>query len=276
MSTIKLVEFRPEGMGPFMKYLEWLSQKKGWSWGFEVHPEFSWDVLKNSSAALVAPSLSSQIIPQLKAFPTQVRSVQYFDSFFWDGAWYPRILLHEALRRVLVAEARDLDIRAPAFVIGDDDEVRVVISVLADMGIEEIYLVGVGGQLQAHKDILSRSHVGIRFHLVDAEELTLQALSAGILVNTLDLTDQKSLLTDLSYFNFMKGSGYVLDLNLLPEQNLLLEEAEKASLHVLRPVLVAAAVTFLFLERIQVGEELTMDQLLQSWAEFLKESSSKF
>lgn len=274
MSTLKLVEFRPEGMGLFARYLNWLSQKNAWGWELESHPDFSWEHLEGAAAAIVAPELSLKVLAQVKTLPTQVRNIEYLDSFFQEaGGWYPRVLIYEALRQLLVAEARDLDIRAPAFVVGNGDEVRVVASVLAEMGIVDIHLVGEVHSLEKQKSILVRSHLGIHFQIVDSEDLTLQAVSAGIMVNTLDLSDKKLLFTDLSYFNFMKAEGYVLDLNLLPWHNLLLEEAVKADLRVLRPVLVAAAETRLWLDRLKFGEQLSIEQLILSWEEFLKEGT---
>lgn len=273
MSTLKIVEFRPEGMGFFMRYLRTLSERKGWGWVFEVHPEFSPELLKGASAAKVEPSLSSQVLSYLKVLPTQVRAVEVVDSLFQDeSSWYPRLLLHESMRSVLVSNARDLDIRAPAFVVGDNEAARVVSAVLVEMGIADIYLIGDVEKLQLQKDILTRSQLGIRFHILPMEDLTLQSVSAGIVVNVVDLSQQKSLLTDLSYFNFMKGTGYALDLNLFPTHNLLLEEAERADLRVLHPVLVAEVLTSLWLERLKVATEVSKQEIHESWKQFLQEN----
>ncbi len=273
MSTLKIVEFRPEGMGFFMRYLRTLSERKGWGWVFEVHPEFSLELLKGASAAKVEPSLSPQVLSYLKVLPTQVRAVEVVDSLFQEeGSWYPRLLLHESMRSVLVSNARDLDIRAPAFVVGDNEAARVVSAVLVEMGIADIYLIGDVEKLQLQKDILTRSQLGIRFHILPMEDLTLQSVSAGIVVNVVDLSQQKSLLTDLSYFNFMKGTGYALDLNLFPTHNLLLEEAERADLRVLHPVLVAEVLTSLWLERLKVATEVSKQEIHESWKQFLQEN----
>lgn len=271
MSTLKVIEFRPQGPGHFTKFLQFLSQKKSWNWEFEVHPKFSMDLLTPEVAgAKVAPELSKEILPQLKVLPTKVRSVECLDSFFpEDGSWYPRLFLQEAIRSVLVSQARDLDIRMPAFIVGESDEARVVGAVLAEMGISDIYLIGDEQGLRPHKDILERSQLGIHFHVLPPEELTVQAVSAGIVVNTLDLTDNKPLLTDLSYFNFMKPQGYAMDLNLLPQENLLLEEAKKAELRVLPPILIAIELTRFWLERLNVS--LSIQEIQEVWTEFLKE-----
>ncbi|MBV2167454.1 MAG: hypothetical protein KUL82_01995 [Bdellovibrio sp.] len=274
MSTLKIVEFRSEGMGFFMKYLRTLSEKKGWGWVFEVHSEFSPELLKGATAVKVEPSLSPQVLSHMKVLPTQVRAVEVVDSLFQEaGSWYPRLLLHESMRSVLVTNARDLDIRAPAFVVGDNEAARVVSAVLVEMGIADIYLIGDVSKLQSQKDILTRSQLGVRFHILPMEDLTLQSVSAGIVVNVVDLSQQKSLLTDLSYFNFMKGTGYALDLNLFPIHNLLLEEAERAELRVLHPVLIAEVLTSLWLERLKITE-VSKQEIHESWKQFLQENPS--
>lgn len=276
MSTQIIREIRPQGTpGELMLFLKSLSESYGWGWTFETVSEFSPEVLQGAVAVKVAPSMSSVLFESLRVLPSQVRSVRVIDSFFpEDGSWYPRVLLHEAMRSVFVAEARDLDIRAPGFVIGHAEEARVAVSVLALMGVGDIYLVGERDGLEEYRNSLQQSHFGIRFHLLPVEELTMQAVSAGVVVNTVDLSGQEALLTDLSYFNYMKGTGYVLDLNLLPLDNLLLDEAQKADLRVLHPVLVAEALTRLWLDRLRPDHGLSRHDLRESWIQFLKQNSS--
>lgn len=277
MNIHKIVEIRPEGIGIFIKYLKFLSEQKAWGWTFETHSELSGEILKGASAVKVETSLSSQILPGLKVLPSLVRNTAVLDSLFQDnGTWYPRLLLYEALRLVLVSEASDLDIRGPAFVIGDNEEARVAVSVLSDMGMADFYLVGDFERLNVEKEILLRSQLGIRIQVLPPEDLTLQALSAGITINTMDLSTQKDLLMDLSYFNFMKQGGYVLDLNISSASNLLLDEAEKAGLKILAPILVAQVFTRLWLERLEnkkLGKMLSDKEIQDSWVSFLKEIS---
>lgn len=276
MSIQIIREIRHQGTpGAFMLFLKHLSEAHGWGWSFETVTEFSLDILEDAWVVKVDPSLSSRLLEALRVLPAQVRSVRVIDSLFKeDGAWYPRLLLHEAIREVFVSEARDLDVRAPGFVIGCGEEARVVVSVLALMGVGDIYLVGEREGLEEYRDSLRQSHFGIRFHVLPIDELTMQAVSAGIAVNTVDLSRQEALLTDLSYFNYMKGTGYVLDLNLSPLENLLLEEAEKADLRVLHPVLVAEALTRLWLDRLRPDHGLNRKELHDSWIQFLKQNSS--
>lgn len=270
MSAIKIAEIRPEGPSHFFKFLQFLSQRKGWGWSFESHFEFSQNILATATAVRVAPALSHEILEKLSVVPTLVRGVECLDSFFFeDGAWYPRLLLHEALRLVFVSEAKDLDIRVPAYVVGNKNELRVVAAVLVEMGVAEIFLIGDTEILKEHLRILLRSQLGVVFHVLPPEELTLQDVNVGVVVNLEDLSEQKSLLVDLSYFNFMKRAGYVMDLNLVPLENLLLEEAEKADLRVLSPLLVAGVLTRLWLQRLLTKEEIPSDQEIKElWHQF--------
>ncbi len=274
MSTHKILEITKVGPSPFIQFLQKLSAQNGWMWEFESAETYDLASFAQKSAVKVQLSLSEGVLSHLHVLSTSVRSISTLDSFFnEDGTWYPRILLLEAIRHVLVHQARDLDIRNPAFVVGEGVEVRVSASVLATMGFTDIYMVGDEEALKAHRTVLSRSHLGIRFHLLPVEELTMQAISASILINSADLSKNKSLLTDLSYFNYMDARGYVLDLNLVPVENLLLEEAKRAELKVLAPCSVATQITLQWLDRLQPQHGLTALQIEQNWMTFLKEIS---
>ncbi|HEX7676144.1 MAG TPA: hypothetical protein VF412_18350 [Bdellovibrio sp.] len=275
MSTKKILEFSSSGPSIFCQFLQHLAKQHGWDLQYECHSDFSLELLQNFDIAKVDMSFSEEILTLMHVQPTLVRTVRCLDSLiFEDGKWYPRLLLHEALRRVLVDNARDLDIRVPAFVIGESEVARTVASVFAEVGFGEIYVVGQSAEkLSAQMEILKRGHFGIQFHQLLEDELTIQSLSSSIIVNTVDLTNDKTLLNDLSYFNFMKRDGYALDLNLLPFQNPLLEEAERADLRVLHPYIVSAFLTELWLEKLQMGTSLKVEELRESWKSFLKEIS---
>ncbi|MDG0817526.1 Rossmann-fold NAD(P)-binding domain-containing protein [Bdellovibrio svalbardensis] len=275
MSARKILEFNPAGPGLFCRHLEFLAKEQGWDLQFENHTEYSAEILETAEMAKVDFELSAMILPQLHIQPTLVRTVRSMDCFVKeDGKWYPRLYFYEALRKVLVDCARDLDIRVPAFVVGDTERARVVASVFAQIGFSEIYVVGEDkSRLAEQMEVLRRNHLGIKFHELLADELTIQSVSGSIIVNTLDVSQNKSLLSDLSYFNFLKRDGYVMDLNLMPYHNPLLEEAERAELRVLHPHLVAASLTHLWLEKLQLGASLKVEDLRESWKSFLKQIS---
>lgn len=270
MSKLKILDFEPNGPSRSFQFLQKLSEEQ--KWDLDFHQVSSYGEIQNHDAnmVLVPVEASSKIFPELTIVPTQVRLLRCFDSLFEEnGKLYPRVITAQALHDVLVERAKDLDTRTPAFVIGEGEFARIATVVLAEMGITEIYLVGRQPAVTQHASDLRKSFFGVQFNVLPIEELTMQSVSAGIIINTVDLTEQKDLLTDLSYFNFMKGDGYVMDLNLSIENHQLLEEAERADLRVLPPEQVYSALTMLWLDRLHLNHNLSISDLEKRWKEFL-------
>jgi shikimate dehydrogenase len=253
MSAKKILEFNPSGPGVLIKALQtYIGENAG---AFEVshHNAYSAELLKDADLALFSFAEAQKLLPQLPTLPPVVKSLQCFDAFSpEDGKWYPRLFLYEALRSVLVESARDLDNRAPAFVVGEGDELRVGASVCAHLGFTEVYLIGENSVTLAEDvRILSRGYFGVQFKVLPIEELTIQSVSGSLVINTVDMDQHEALLNDLSYFNFLKNTGYVLDCCLGNLQSPLLEEAEKAGLRVLRPAQVLQSLVELCLAKIR-------------------------
>lgn len=211
-----------------------LAESCAWAWDFVELEELDLADLEDFDAAIIPPSSGKGSIEKFRVLPTQVRKLEVFDSLFRDsGALLPRLVMPEALRQFLVHGAKGIDIREPAFIVGDTPMVRVAGAVLADMGYGIVYLVGEGEALQNEKAILKRAQFGVQYQIVNPENLTLQAVSASLLVNTASLPEGDLFLNDLSYFNYMKPEGIVLDLNPVDEEKPLLKEAEDANLKTL-------------------------------------------
>lgn len=276
MSTQKIYEVRPEGPSFFFRFLEFLALKNTWPLEFHHATELSPAIYADAQAISVDMSMSRPLLDDCQLQPTLVRNLQCLDSFFKDdGAWLPRNLLYEALRRVLIKVARDLDIRQPAFVVGHNEKMRIVASLLAEIGFSDIYLVSTDiADLEEEIEFLSRRQLGIRFHKVPADELTMQVVSAAIIVNSDDLSTDEPLLSDLSYFNYMKGNGYVLDLHWDSEHNLLLEEAVNAELKVFPPEFILWNLVLLWMDRLNIETQMKVEELRESWILFLKQNSS--
>ncbi len=270
MSKLKILDVHPSGPSRSCQFLQKLSEEQKWDLEFQLVSSYSDIEGQDANMVLIPLELSAKVFPDLTIVPTQVRLLRCFDSLFQEnGKLYPRVIIAQALHDVLVERAKDLDTRTPAFVIGEGEFARIATVVLAEMGITEVYLVGRQPAVSQHALDLKKSFFGIQFNILPLEELTMQSVSAGIIINTVDLNEQKDLLTDLSYFNFMKGDGYVMDLNLNIENHQLLEEAERADLRVLPPAQVYSALTLRWLKRLRVNHNLSVEELEQRWKGFL-------
>ncbi|MFM6927683.1 MAG: hypothetical protein ACKOX6_04425 [Bdellovibrio sp.] len=276
MSAKKILEFNASGPGAVLKVLQaLLGDKPG---AFEVlhHQNYSADLLDDASLALFSFAEAQKLLPQLPTLPPMAKSLQCFDAFSpEEGKWYPRLFLYEALRSVLVESARDLDNRSPAFVVGEGAELRVVSSVCALLGFAEVYLIGENSEVLAEDvRILSRGYFGVKFKVLPVEELTIQPVSGSLMINTVNMNQHENLLSDLSYFNFLKSTGYVLDCYLGHLQSPLLEEAEKAGLRVLQPASVLQSLVELCLDKIGMSEMYSPVELQSLIVKISKEISS--
>lgn len=274
MDKIRIADFCGAQIGFFASLLVWLNQKYNLELEIVAKDSFSYENLQNFNSALIGLKDSEELVAQIKFCPTQVRDFGAFDSLFLeDQRWYPRLIYYEALRQVLVTEARELDIRAPAFVVGDGPQVRIISAVLSELGINEIYLVGDEKILTREKQATLKTRIGLKLKIVKSEFLTGQSLNAGLVINTLDFNKYPAELTDLSYFNFIKGGGYVMDLNPLPLNNPYLEEALRAELRVVRPIEFWLRKTRLLLTKLKIGKQLSDESLKLSLEEFLMQTS---
>lgn len=219
---------------PAFRFLKYYSEKLSLGWVFEQAPNWDDAMKAEADLALVDLQKSLFLLENLSLVPAQVKTFGCFDSLVMEsGRPIPRNIFYDSLEKFFIEHARDLDIRAAAFVVGDDVEARVVSLFLASRGIRNIYLVGNISKLVHELKILKRAQIGINFSMVAPEEMTLQTVVAGVLVNTMNLSGQEELVTDLSYFNYMKSDAYILDLYPVQKENALLEEAERAGLRIL-------------------------------------------
>ncbi|MGE5085295.1 MAG: hypothetical protein ACM3MG_03280 [Bacillota bacterium] len=276
MSAKKILEFNPSGPSAVFKTLQELLGKKPGAFELLHHKSYSEEALQDAHLALFSFAEAQTFFPQLKAFPPLVKSLQCFDAFIpEEGRWYPRLFLYEALRSVLVEKARDLDNRFPAFVVGEGAELRIVASVCALLGFTEVYLIGQSAEVLAEDvGILSRGYFGVEFKVLPVEDLTIQAVSGSLVINTVNMNQHEALLNDLSYFNFLKNTGYVLDCCLEDLQSPLLEEADRAGLRVLQPIQILQALVEMCLEKIGMSDLISSEDLHGLIVKISKEISS--
>lgn len=271
----RIIEFRSEDSSTLFRFLQFLAAKKSGLFELAKHDQYAPELLEGADAALFSFEQSRMLYPSLQVLPTQVRLLECFDFYLPEnGKWYPRLLFYEAIHKVLVQRARDLDIRVPAFIVGQGECLRVAAAVCTELGYSEIYLIGEDAAgLHRESRILSRGNLGIKFTVLPIEELTIQAVSASLIINTVQLPHESDLLKDLSYFNFMNTGGYAFDCHLGNLQSELMEEAERAELKVLYPTDLLQALVEIVLEKLKQSDLVSSSELLDWITDFKKENS---
>jgi shikimate dehydrogenase len=272
----KILEINPHGLSPSYRHMQAFAQAQSLEWEVECLPAFDESLLDGVAGVGIDFAVSDQMFTGIATLPSLVRDLECFDSFLpEDGKWYPRVLLFEALRSLIVTRARDLDIRSCAYVIGDGELARVAAAVMVNLGFAKIYAVSEDEKgLKKMTSLLRRKYIGVEFGEIAANAMTMQMVQGGLLINCANLEKDPTLQNDLSYFNFMRRNAMVLDLNLHPGKTLLLEEALRADLRILAPADVYLEKDLLFLEKCGLQKQFSREDFARGWLEFLKSEIS--
>ncbi len=235
----------------------------------------NWQELKKkltgSRAALLDLVDSQKLIGQMTTLPTETRLLGCADCLFYeDGAWWPRLNLKEAMRELIIKKAKNLDINESAFIIGEGPLLRLLASLVISFGFSKVFLVGLSiGDLHEQRDRLKKNFVGIDWRPMEASQLTMQTVGAAILINSIPLEPNPSLMNDLAYFNFMKNQGLVVDLNVFPLESGLIEEAHRANLRVLSGFQVRAQQDYGFIQRLGLAKVISFEDFSAQWLNYL-------
>jgi len=236
--------------------------------------------VQDGALMLKIPTEESPVVlehfPQL---PTAVRWLETADSLILEnGQWWPRLYSYETLRNLVITRFRDLDISLDAYVIGANHMGRVAAAVTALLGFSRIHLVDEDmNKLAKEAEVLRRYLFGVKIETIPAQALTVQERPGSLMLNTLKLQDDSAVLGDLSYFNFMKTGGVVVDFSECTMHNRLLEEAQRADLKTLSGLEVQAHLDASILMKLFPGEYITYEDYFESFSDNLqglKNSSS--
>jgi shikimate dehydrogenase len=227
----------------------------------------------------VAPEESLVVLEHFPQLPTAVRWLETADSLVLEnGQWWPRLYTYETLRNFIIARFRDLDISLNSYVIGANHMGRVAAAVMGHLGFSHISLVDEDSEkLHQEVELLRRYLFGVKIEAVPAHTLTVQEEPGSLMLNTLVLQDDSTVLGDLSYFNFMKTGGVVVDISECTTHNRLLEEAERADLKILSGLEVQARIDAEILMKLFPKEYITHEDYFESFSDNLqglKNSSS--
>lgn len=213
-------------------------------------------VEEGAVAFRLKPEDSAILLKLFPRLPTAVRWLESADTLVKENKeWWPRLFIYDTLRKVVIERFRDLNIGLHCYVIGANHLGRAAVAAMASLGFSKISLVD-EDEAQLHKEVayLKRYLLGIQLDAVPAETLTVQTHPGSLMLNTLKIENESSILKDLSYFNFMNQGAAVIDISETCSENQLLEEALRADLKVLTGLEVQAQedvdlITRLFPER---------------------------
>lgn len=219
----------------------------------------------------VPPEESAVVLEHFPQLPTQVRWLQVADSLLLENTqWWPRLFIYESLRSLIVSRFRDLDISLHSYVIGANHLGRAAVAAMVGLGYSRVSLVDEDvGKLQEEVRLLRRYLFGVSIEAVPADTLTVQEKPGSLMLNTVNMQDNGTVLGDLSYFNFMKTGGVVVDISECSSHNQLLEEALRADLKVLPGLAVQAQLDVDMLKKLFPQQYITYEDYFDSFSDIL-------
>jgi shikimate dehydrogenase len=228
-------------------------------------------VQEGALAIRYSPEESGIILQQFPHLPTAVRWLETSDMLVLEaGEWWPRLFIYDTLCKIVVQRFRDLDIGLHCYIIGANHLGRVAAAAMTTIGFSKLSLVDEDEtKLAREVAFLKRYLLGVEIQGVPASTLTIQTKAGSMMLNALSLPDDSAVLKDLSYFNFMKRGGVVVDISECCDRNLLLEEAERADLKVLSGLEVQAQSDVDLLAKVFPDHYITYDDYLESFSDNL-------
>jgi len=238
---------------------------------FSNLPEWLPYVQEGARLLRVPPGEAATVLGHFPHLPTPVKWLEVADSLeLENGEWWPRLHLYDTLRTMIVRHFQDLDIGRDSYVIGATPLGRAAAAATAALGFSHISLVDEDEmKLEREARLLRRYLFGVTIETVPARTLTVREKPGSLMLNTVPMQDNSTVLGDLSYFNFMQARGVVIDISECSAHNQLLEEAQRADLKTLSGLVVQAHRDVDLLRRIFPSEYVTYEDYLESFADLL-------
>lgn len=180
----------------------------------------------------LAPGFQNAVLNLIPAISSEIRFLNRIDTLIkLKGVFWSKNLFRSAFHELILKRATDLDTAATALIVGANDEVKIAISVLAEIGFEKISVVGsTQEEVKTFLDQFRNQFLGITFQELSQQELVLQAGIHSVCINAIELENQSPMFNDILYYNYLKQGGLVANLAQGPfsedHKDLLLKEAK--------------------------------------------------
>ena len=133
-----------------------------------------------------------------------------------DRGWWPLCALFEALSQILVARGENLELRCAVLIAGGGVGARAAIAALSRAGYKRFLVTD--EQVASHRMLeeVRGRFFGLDFTFVPLDRIVLLPAETSVLVNcaggVIYQEGEKNLMTELSYLNFLRRPGLLLDL----------------------------------------------------------------
>ncbi len=155
--------------------------------------------------------------------------------------WWPLCSLYECFGQLIIKVEHDMDSQYGVFVVGAGGAARITVAAFFKGGFKNFLLTN-------HKEAaaettlkeIQQKFFGLHVQFVPQEKIVLLPGENVVLVNCTPATADNTLITELSYLNFLRRPGFLFDLNRSAKNSQLVQEALDTQVKVTTGVEIAA------------------------------------
>lgn len=224
-----------------------------------------------ANGVLIDAENSEFVLTDLRHIPREVLLVRHVDFIERDGQkLWPRSLLTQSLRQIVLRRAKSLDLRAWGLVTGVSPAARAALVSVFDLGYRQVRLVHNEPEEEAAQVLkadFEKFCFGLHIELQRRGELTLQPNNGSILVNVCDLKADADLLQTLLYLNFIHRPGLIVDLSATEVEGALLKEGQISGFDTVAGFEAQAEWDYSLLHLLKIPVGLSVNEYHQRWRE---------
>ena len=155
--------------------------------------------------------------------------------------WWPLCALYESFGQLLIDLGQDLDMSASTFVAGAGSAARITIASFFKAGCKKFIVTGFDAE-EAERALtdVRRRFFGMNIQFVPMDKIVLLPGECSVAVNCTPSVEENELLRELSYLNFLKRPGLLIDLTMGGQPSILVQEAKDAGVRVVNGFELAA------------------------------------
>lgn len=210
---------------------------------------------------------NTSVISTVSSFTMQSCDCLVFQS----GKWWPKSMFAEAFVKSLIKYVKVVDTNSSALIIGVGTTARAAFSGLVKMGYKKfLFAEKFDERATETLKLLRKKFFGLDIRYVTQDELAYLPGASSIVVNTTPYVEDNTMLKDLYYFNYLNKNAIVADVNFLPLDPPLIQQARDLNLITLDGPRLASAVDVEWVFHC-FGKEINETEYYEALLNYLKE-----
>ncbi|MBX3022106.1 MAG: hypothetical protein KF799_10570 [Bdellovibrionales bacterium] len=198
--------------------------------------------LKEFDHVRLSSRIGPRVLQSLKVQSTWTTMLGVIDGMVKnEHGWWPLCALYESFGQTLIRIGQQLDQRGNVFVAGAGGAARTAIIAFFKAGFRNFLLTNfVDSEADEMINDIRSKFFGLNIQWVPMDQIVLLPGETSVLVNCTPSVEENPLLIELSYLNFLKRPGFLVDISRSKKPSILVTEADDAGVNLITGVEIGA------------------------------------